>query len=54
MFVLVYLNKSYLHLQLSLSTLVLAVRKLQGRVDMEGIQSVESGEIPGSAHWGTS
>ena len=52
MFALVYLNGSFLHLTLSIY--VLAVRKLQGGVDMGCVQRIKCGGIPGSAHWGTS
>ena len=51
MSVLIYLGGSCLHL--SLDNLVLAVRKLQGEGGMGCIQSIKSGEIPGSIHCGT-
>ena len=46
----VYLGESCLHL--SIGTLILATRKLQGEADMCNIQSIKSGELAGSVHWG--
>ena len=45
------LGRSCLHL--SLGTLVLAVRKLQGEADMGHVQSTKKWGIPGSAYWRT-